>query len=486
MSDTASKFDRGRMDGVYDVVSPGEVCSYETAKKIGIADPKTFYQTPYLKDVKKFNASDASTATRSLCFPSRDGAVAYQHCALEYGIGFVRDEIAHDKCVTVSCPTGWVERRGECIKPLEDYVVSKRAHCDERWYDWFTVPNYHIGNKIGGNSNMPGYCYAECPAYHVPAYGNDPVDGESAGANATDKIDACANKNDYMGGKYTGTSDYCPLAWIMRLSSTPETLKTTALQQFDELKKTAGGEENLNEHAQYLHDNLDGTTQQVYRAVNTAIENVSYQNNAMQQACKSIATQERLNQAYAVCEELSKDEQKFVDRFATTSTPPEIVTKKVAALKQACNAVFCNPTDDNAMLINKEPLCFANISNVQAEEIVEQTDADKEEEEMQKPPPVDTSSSMRYITRALMIGLYLVLAVLVIVLLVILGKWLWKNSKCILLKIYTRGRVNCKELEMAEKVRDLMTTNLDNMKEALSKGVSKNKLGDVMKSFSRK
>ncbi len=443
----ATKFDRGRMDGVYDIVSPGEVCSYETAKKIGIADPNNFYQSPYLKDVKKFNQENES-ATRSLCFPSRDGAKAYQHCALEHGIGFIRDEVKHDVCITVSCPPGWVERRGECVKPLEDYVVSKRAHCDERWHDWFTIPNYHIGNKIGGNSNMPGYCYAECPSYHIPAYGNDPVDGESAGANATDKIDACANKNDYMGGKYSGTSDYCPLAWIMRLSSTPDTLKSALLQQIEELKKQAGGEQNLNEHAQYILNNIDYTTQQIYKSINTAVENVAYQNNAMQQACKNTATQERLSDAYLVCDSLNKDEARFADRFATTSDAPQLVDKKMAALKQACNAVFCNQNDDNAMLINKEPLCFPHVSNVLAEEIVEQSDADREEEELNRPPPVDTTSSTRYISKAFMTGMYLVLIVLLLVLLVILIKIMWKYGKCIFWKIFSRTPVDCEALEV--------------------------------------
>jgi hypothetical protein len=448
---TATKFDRGRMDGVYDIVSPGEVCSYETAKKIGIADPTSFYQTPYLKDVKKYNQEN-ETATKSLCFQSRDGAKAYQHCALEHGIGFIRDEVKHDVCVTVSCPPGWAERRGECVKPLEDYVVSKRAHCDERWHDWFTIPNYHIGNKIGGNSNVSGYCYAECPSYHVPAYGNDPVDGESAGANATDKIDACANKNDYMGGKYSGTSDYCPLAWIMRLSSTPDTLKTSLLQQVETLKKTAGGEQNLNEHAQYLLDHVDGTTQQVYKSVNTSIENVAYQNNAMQQACKNVATQERLHEAYAVCAELKKDEIQFADRFTNTSDAPELTTKKMAALKQACNAVFCNPNDDNAMLINKEPMCFPYIANIQAEEIVEQSEAEKEEEELKKPPPVDTKSGIRYIGKAFLLGMNVIVVVLLFVLFVILMKFIWKHSKCIIMKIVRRTPYNCKLEDLRQKL----------------------------------
>jgi hypothetical protein len=246
----------------------------------------------------------------------------------------------------------------------------------------------------------------------------------------------------------------------MRLSSTPDSLKTSLLQQIDTLKQTAGGEQNLNEHAQYLINHLDGTTQQVYKSVNTAVENVAYQNNAMQQACKNIATQERLNEAYTVCGDLLKDEVSFANRFSNTSDAPELVTKKMAALKQACNAVFCNPNDDNAMLINKEPVCFPRIANIEAEEIVEQSEAQKEEEELNKPPPVDSSTSIKYLSKAFLMGMYFIIGVLLFILFIIVAKIAWKHMKCIIMKILKRG-YSCEHAAMFEEGRNMLKNSLD-------------------------
>ena len=47
------------------------------------------------------------------------------------------------------------------------FVADEKAHCSERWEDWFCVPNYHNNNKINKypetDTMSVGVCYSPCP-----------------------------------------------------------------------------------------------------------------------------------------------------------------------------------------------------------------------------------------------------------------------------------------------------------------------------------
>jgi hypothetical protein len=441
---STSTFEVCKQEGKYDLVTPGEVCTLEMAKKYGIADQNGNFVQGYT-DVKTFR-SEAETATRSLCLQTRDSTKAFQHCALEHGVGFVRKSTDPQKCVTVSCPPKWEERRGQCVKPLEDYILSKRAHCDERWYDWFTVPNYHLGNKM--YEEKPGYCYKPCPAYHVPAFVSDPVDGESAGVSASDKQNSCANKNDYMGGKYAGTSDFCPLVWIKRMSSTHEILKSDLNTEFGKLVSKAGGQSQLNEHGQYLMGQVDAIADTVYKNINTSVENVNYDNNLkMISACRTLATPERLEQAYDVCKQLKEDPIGFEDRYKAMGENDALIGKKVAVLQQACNAVFCNELEDAAQVIGKDPICFDKPPRIDDQEIPKEEDPN----DFDNQPPITSEPGRSKLGKAIRIGIHLVMTGVLIIFIILFIRWgrenIWPKIRCLLMKslhfIGLRGRYDC-------------------------------------------
>lgn len=424
-------FEACKEQGRYEEASPGEVCTLETAKRYGIADTNGNLLPSY-SDVRQYISAN-ETASRSVCLQNTDASKAYRHCVLEHGIGFVRKSTEPEKCVTVGCPPKWEERRGKCIKPLEDYMISKRAHCDERWYDWFVIPNYHLGNKM--YEEKPGYCYNPCPAYHVPAYGTDPVDGESAGATATDKQNACANKNDYMGGKYAETSDYCPLVWIKRLSSTPDILKADMTAEMEKLIQQVGGESNLNEHGQYLLNQINTQADSIYKTTNRTIENVGYYgNDKMVQACRSLATPERLQQAYDVCKSLKDDPEGFVQRYKNVGDADEIIDKKVGALQQACNAVFCDPLEDAAQTIGKDPVCFENPPRIDGTEI-----KPKDPYDFSDQPPITSDPGKRKVGTAFTVGyqiiLFCVFTVLAIFFIVWARRTIYPMIRCALMKV---------------------------------------------------
>jgi len=47
------------------------------------------------------------------------------------------------------------------------FVADEKAHCSEKWEDWFCVPNYHNNNKINKypetDTMSVGVCYSPCP-----------------------------------------------------------------------------------------------------------------------------------------------------------------------------------------------------------------------------------------------------------------------------------------------------------------------------------
>ena len=145
-----------------------------------------------------------------------------------------------ETCITYSCPnststpldeyfqqTKWGSNiNNSCMKPLADAEVSKQYRCDERWYDWFTVPNYHLGNGyINPDPSNPGTCYNPCLPGSIPTYQTDPVDGQNLHfISNTENTGNCISRENYFGGKYASGSDYCPLAWIYILNSTHKDL----------------------------------------------------------------------------------------------------------------------------------------------------------------------------------------------------------------------------------------------------------------------
>lgn len=371
-----STFNQCIANGSYQTVSPGEFCSLETAKKLGIHDAMQYYNPEY-KDLKTFNNDkDAADGRKTeICSETKDGKTAYQMCVVEHGMGFVRKPAYPNKCVTVGCPPGFVSERGECKKPLEDYAVSKRARCDERWYDWFLVPNYHLGNKY--YSPKAGECYKPCPAYTVPQFEKDPVDDSSAGYNVKEQLNKCVPRDQYISGKYLEGSDYCPVAWVYRLAGTPSVINEQIIKKLDEVQD-AHKPENMNASHEKLRLNATNEAKQVAIAGSELIQNVTPPNDNMAVACQNLNTDERLEFAYDVCERLADDDTWYAQKLEEEMGDGEqLQREKTKMLKQACNALFCSSTNSANEQIGKAQVCIPGVMPVQPIE---------EEKEITTPP----------------------------------------------------------------------------------------------------
>ena len=53
------------------------------------------------------------------------------------------------------------------------FIADEKAHCSEKWQDWFCVPNYHNNNKINKfpitDTMSVGVCFNSCPAGYIPS-----------------------------------------------------------------------------------------------------------------------------------------------------------------------------------------------------------------------------------------------------------------------------------------------------------------------------
>ena len=340
-------------------MSSGEVCTLNRIKQLGIEsntdilDPSSYVRSDSkYQDLKTFNAEKDNREGRikSLCKEGIEGA--YPHCIDEHGPGFIRKPGEPNKCITVDCPPGFTKEGSLCDKKpmFQNAGINKQARCDERWYDWFLTPNYHLGNKY--YQKEVGVCYAPCPPLHVPNFGTDPIDKMRLGFTAKDELDKCVNRADYFLGKYAEGTDYCPLAWIARINATQANVRQTIE------RKRAAVAESYNDRTTDDFNNaaekINETAQFVYQNSSSLLTNIDPPKNAMLTACKTLQTPERLREAYNVCKRLQDEEQTTVyDNDQARNL------KKIAMMKQACNAVFCNEENFEATdFINQDPLCF--------------------------------------------------------------------------------------------------------------------------------
>lgn len=358
-------------------ISPGEYCTMVRAEELGILskeqykanDTKAPFNSTLYKDVKTFNSTIDSQdrRTKSLCKETIDKKEAYPHCSELYGPGYSKlgtpDENQPYKCEVYDCPPGFTRQGQYCNKePLfNDARIDKRSRCDERWYDWFLIPNYHLGNKF--HEQEVGKCFAPCPVRHVPAFASDPVDSSRGDISSDDKLDQCVPRDMYFAGKYAEGTDYCPLSWIMRIyASNPQNAKELIhakrkkIEEIygnaNDLKKTDRLTQQFKNVARIDGDDIAKEAEYLATQLGNYLDNVDPPKGPMQQACSTLNSKENLQMAYNVCK-LLQDQQSL-----PISSDPARNVKQNIVLRQACNAVFCNENEDSLDIIGKEPLCF--------------------------------------------------------------------------------------------------------------------------------
>lgn len=438
--------------GVYEYVTPGEVCTIDMANTLGIYDTDNYFKKEAgYDDVRTYNfeKDDNENRSKEICSYTSNAKEAYVPCTAEHGIGFTRKISDRSKCITYDCPPGFENNGMQCTKPLEDYIITKQSRCDERWYDWFMIPNYHLGNKY--YSPKVGQCFKPCPANNVPQFAKDPVDDAPAGMNIQEKLDRCVTRSDYMSGKYQQGSDYCPLAWIHRLTSTPTDVQIKISTQLDDLEKSKGTS-NMNTYFTELRNNALAESNKIAADAFSVIENINPPTDIMTEACNTLNTPERLLQAYESCSMLQEDDTRYSEQLsADMNDTPSVIARKTKMLKQACNALFCTQKGGGNSEIGKPQICIPVSGVVEV----------PEEEKPLDPPTIDPG--MSFFDKSLGFSLGLVMSIVIGVLLfVFLVYFLWPYVLCRIIAWFVNWLYGWEVIECGTSLTGMLIENATN------------------------
>jgi len=371
--------------------NPGNRCTMDLAKQLGIQEHNL-----KLMNIRKFNDNDTDDDYNTLCYQSKlDSKKFFKNCTLEHGVGYIRKPGEPNKCITVECPPGFTydSSNDRCKKDIKKAVILKKSECSERLHDWFTIPNYHLGNKY---QKYEDKCMASCKNNFVPNYTEDPVDGFSLNIfNSISNVPIkCITKSSYFAGKYNDTPDYCPLAIIKNLTSTKQKIKDEIVK---ELPEGVLPDETNEDVANSIIDDISKNKMKVI-GQKTLIN----QKGPILEACKNSNTNDRLAEAYHTCENLlNSDKQGKVNQFIRElGDDNKTANLRYDALERACHAQFCNINDtsnelvkgieypkNSGNILKGLPLCFKNIKDAEdlsneAELIVSDEDNKKENEEI--------------------------------------------------------------------------------------------------------
>lgn len=431
-------------------VSSGEACTIDQLKELGIFN-NLYYINPNDKkyhDLRTFNKAkdNAENRKKSLCKETLKGDAANVSCLYEHGGGYVRKPGDPDSCITYDCPPGFERQGNNCKKILLDAKIDKRSHCDERWYDWFTIPNTHLGN--GYYEQSVGQCFSPCPSNYVPNYATDPVDNSKTGFMAADKLGRCVAKNQYFSGKYADAAEYCPLAVIHQLSSTPRNVAT----KLDKIIRTANKGGIPNDNFRNLLKSIPDQAAAIARKAAPTIDDVKIPQDDAQAACTTQYTEDKLLPAYSLCKALQKHESTVKAMFSADHE--DVQTEKISMLKQACNGVFCSDMlgEDTALdLVGAdEPICFKNVDPVNKDAVKKvQTDGGYPDDEIA--PTADDSEA--YLYTSLRVFIYLIVVPIMIVLGYLLLKTMWWVFRQVALYIWNMGPPSTSQL-VAKVFRD--------------------------------
>jgi hypothetical protein len=110
---------------------------------------------------------------------------------------------------------------------------DKSGYCENKWYDWITIPNYHFGNnylKDSGSFSKEDVkvCYAPCEKGKMPYYD---INGEYK----------CVSKKIAENGLYEKKMDYSPISLINLIGNSQENLTNLyilmTLYEYDKIDK---------------------------------------------------------------------------------------------------------------------------------------------------------------------------------------------------------------------------------------------------------
>ena len=257
--------DEQRLEGLDDKenMRNGELCTYQIAENYNIAENQKFDTNIITKlDQEKIDRyiDDDKEYEYSLCNRSDDGKDFYYNCALDKkNIWLTKD--TNNKCKineNIALPPDKLEKIDNilllkkpdsftAVKNLSNSSNDVNILCNERWYDWFTIPDYHNGNKYSKEINGDTYtCYKPCNFGSIIS-----SDTNNNSAFLGENKNKCINRDLIDNGRLKNTLLFTPYAIIFLFGLTKNDLIDLYKYELDNIQSIV--DEN-NKNSDKLYD----------------------------------------------------------------------------------------------------------------------------------------------------------------------------------------------------------------------------------------
>lgn len=347
------------------IIQTGEVCTIETAKEYGIFGKNTYFNSLIPIDEKPkidihIDNMDIDS-DYSLCSVKNDNA--YENCVLNTKNPWKSLNPSNEFCmlpIDIKLPSvlKYNDTKKTIDKPLKIPIFkSDIDFCQERWYDWFAVPDFHFGN---GYIPIEDKCYKPCEIGKLPT---KDMDGSI--------YDRCIIKDKYEFGFYSSTFNYLPIALIVLLGSTKDTLlkyyhyyanvykdRLKELTPDAELYKSLHFDENTKKNVyEDIKIDLQNYINNLFE-IPFNIDNIIPPDLIIQNLSNHLMTKDRIQHAYDIAstfyelstgidietvKKYSEWKQKICDINGYDLNSSKLI-KQLLVLKKACNVAFDNTT----------------------------------------------------------------------------------------------------------------------------------------------
>lgn len=344
-------------DFTIESIAPGEVCTIETAQSYGIFGKDQYFNNLLQErnDVNTYNSDSDANLTYSLCSVADDKAV--MNCALSTRNPWKSlDETGQYCMLPIEIPLPQNMKYNEetvLIEKPQDIplALSKKELCSNRWYDWFSIPDYHLGNMYSSNENNK--CMKPCQIGAIPVENNK-----------------CTNREAFKRGFYKKDFYYLPLSLVLLLGSTKETLLKKHKQEIANLRSKFDSSISIDYEIYNTIMTDEKTQNDIYETIRTDLNHhitnfltkpfddthIIVPSKAIQNlsTVQSIMTKDNILEAYNIAAKyfilsVNPDKEEEFERWKKDlsdingyETTDDKFYKQLLILKKACNVLFDN------------------------------------------------------------------------------------------------------------------------------------------------
>lgn len=263
-------------------VSTGEKCTIEVSKEFGIFGNNEYFNSN-INDKEKLlinkyidNQSD-DKSIYSLCYPDNNSSnnIFYKNCAIDYKNPWITSDLNKNICTlpdNITLPENLkfdIDNTDTIIKPNDVFKYKNTNQlCKEKLHDWFSIPDYHLGNRYTGymNSSNEYKCLKPCMIGYIPRIDN-------INENLSDK---CVNKNNFNYGKFKGNFNYLPISLIMLFGSSKTSLIKYYKKSLENIKNIIKENDGSITLLDNIYDNMYNNTDTIENIYNEIENDLKY------------------------------------------------------------------------------------------------------------------------------------------------------------------------------------------------------------------